>query len=45
MANRQTIFVFGSNREGRHGKGAALDNVKLPDEFIQVILENYTRDK
>lgn len=21
----KTIFVFGSNREGRHGKGAALD--------------------
>lgn len=23
-----TIFVFGSNREGRHGKGAALEAVK-----------------
>lgn len=23
--NKRTIFVFGSNRQGRHGKGAALD--------------------
>lgn len=25
----KTIFVFGSNREGRHGKGAALTAYKL----------------
>jgi hypothetical protein len=24
----KSVFVFGSNREGRHGKGAALDAVK-----------------
>jgi len=25
MESKRTIFVFGSNREGRHGKGAALE--------------------
>ena len=25
---QQEIFVFGSNRQGRHGKGAALDAVE-----------------
>ena len=29
MSKSQTIFVFGSNLVGRHGKGAAKDAVKL----------------
>ena len=33
----RTIFVFGSNREGRHGKGAALEAMKRGAVYGQAI--------